>query len=269
MYDQRAIDVGLGRRPADKVFSGGRLVNVFTAEVYEADVAIAGDRIAAIGDVSRDGRAGHRDHRRLRHAPGAGTHRPPCPHGGHQTVHHRVRLDGAAPRHHLGLHGLRPDRPGQGHRRHPLHARRGGGPAAAHLQPTALQDPVHDPGRHPRRQRGARRPPCGHAVGRGQRDRRDHVRLHPGRRQRRHRVHRAVRATQAARTRPRPVRDRAGARRLRQLRAPATTTSVSRPRRPSTSCATACTACCARRRWPTTSPTASRRSPRPGCPPGG
>ena len=52
MYDQRAIDVGLGRRKADKVFTGGKLVNVFTAEVYEAGVAVAGDRIAAIGDVS-------------------------------------------------------------------------------------------------------------------------------------------------------------------------------------------------------------------------
>jgi adenine deaminase len=53
MYSQRAIDVGLGRRPADKVFTGGKLVNVFTAEVYEAGVAVAGDRIAAIGDVSK------------------------------------------------------------------------------------------------------------------------------------------------------------------------------------------------------------------------
>ena len=52
MYNQRAIDVGLGKRKADLVFEGGKLVNVFTAEVYEADVAVAGDVIAAIGDVS-------------------------------------------------------------------------------------------------------------------------------------------------------------------------------------------------------------------------
>jgi len=45
MYSQRAIDVGLGRRKADKAFTGGKLVNVFTAEVYEAGVAIAGDRL--------------------------------------------------------------------------------------------------------------------------------------------------------------------------------------------------------------------------------
>ena len=52
MYNQNAIDVGLGKRKADLVFQGGKLVNVFTAEVYEADVAVAGEVIAAIGDVS-------------------------------------------------------------------------------------------------------------------------------------------------------------------------------------------------------------------------
>ena len=43
--------VALGRRKADLVIAGGRLVNVYTAEIYEADIAIAGDRIAAIGHV--------------------------------------------------------------------------------------------------------------------------------------------------------------------------------------------------------------------------
>ena len=52
MYNQNAIDVGLGKRKADLVFQGGKLVNVFTAEVYEADVAVAGEVVAAIGDVS-------------------------------------------------------------------------------------------------------------------------------------------------------------------------------------------------------------------------
>ncbi|MDH3731366.1 MAG: amidohydrolase family protein, partial [Acidimicrobiia bacterium] len=51
MYNQRAIDVGLGRRFADKVIRGGLLVNVLTAEIYAADVAISDDRIAAVGDV--------------------------------------------------------------------------------------------------------------------------------------------------------------------------------------------------------------------------
>ncbi len=51
MYNKQAIDTGLGRRKADLVFRGGKLVNVFTAEVYEADVAVTGEVIAAIGDV--------------------------------------------------------------------------------------------------------------------------------------------------------------------------------------------------------------------------
>jgi adenine deaminase len=51
MYNQRAIDVGLGRRSADKVIRGGLLVNVLTAEIYPADIAISDDRIAAIGEV--------------------------------------------------------------------------------------------------------------------------------------------------------------------------------------------------------------------------
>ncbi len=41
----------MGRKPADVVVRGGRLVNVATAEIHPADVAIGGDRIAAVGDV--------------------------------------------------------------------------------------------------------------------------------------------------------------------------------------------------------------------------
>ena len=52
MLDRNAIEVGLGRRPADVVFRGGQLVNVCTAEIYPADVAVAGDKVAAIGNVS-------------------------------------------------------------------------------------------------------------------------------------------------------------------------------------------------------------------------
>ena len=48
---RRLIDVAQGRDNADLIVSGGTLVNVFTSEMYEADVAIAGARIAAIGDV--------------------------------------------------------------------------------------------------------------------------------------------------------------------------------------------------------------------------
>jgi adenine deaminase len=52
MFDRNAIEVGLGRKPADVVFRAGKLVNVWTEEIYLADVAVAGDRVAAIGEVS-------------------------------------------------------------------------------------------------------------------------------------------------------------------------------------------------------------------------
>lgn len=45
------IDVALGNNSADLIVKNGRLLNVHTREIYHADVAIAGDRIAAIGDV--------------------------------------------------------------------------------------------------------------------------------------------------------------------------------------------------------------------------
>jgi adenine deaminase len=51
--DPRLIDVALGQAPADKVVADGTLVNVVTKEVYRADLAILGDRIAAVGDVDR------------------------------------------------------------------------------------------------------------------------------------------------------------------------------------------------------------------------
>lgn len=47
------LDAATGVRDADLVVEGGRLVNVLTGEVYPADVAVAGDRIVAVGDVSR------------------------------------------------------------------------------------------------------------------------------------------------------------------------------------------------------------------------
>jgi adenine deaminase len=50
---RRLIDVALGREPADRVIVGGTLVNTFTAELLPGwGVAVAGDRIAAVGDVS-------------------------------------------------------------------------------------------------------------------------------------------------------------------------------------------------------------------------
>ena len=56
MPDLALVDVALGRSPADLVIRGGNLVNVFTEEIYPADVAVYGSKIAAVGDVS--GQAG-------------------------------------------------------------------------------------------------------------------------------------------------------------------------------------------------------------------
>jgi adenine deaminase len=56
MPDLELVDVALGRSPADLLIRGGSLVNVFTEEIYPADVAVAGSKIAAVGDVS--GQAG-------------------------------------------------------------------------------------------------------------------------------------------------------------------------------------------------------------------
>jgi adenine deaminase len=45
----RLAEVALGRRPADLVLRGARVVNVFTGAVEPADVAVAGGRVAALG----------------------------------------------------------------------------------------------------------------------------------------------------------------------------------------------------------------------------
>jgi adenine deaminase len=44
--------VALGREPADLVIEGGTLVDVHTGELYPADVAIKGTRIAVVGDTA-------------------------------------------------------------------------------------------------------------------------------------------------------------------------------------------------------------------------
>jgi adenine deaminase len=43
------ISVARGDAPADTVLAGGRIVNVFSGEIEEIDVAICGDRIAGVG----------------------------------------------------------------------------------------------------------------------------------------------------------------------------------------------------------------------------
>lgn len=53
VHREDLVRVSLGERPADLVIRGGRLVNVHSGEIYPADVAVAGSRIAAVGDVER------------------------------------------------------------------------------------------------------------------------------------------------------------------------------------------------------------------------
>lgn len=52
MSRRDCIDVAMGRTPADMAIVNGKLVNVLTAEIYDAGVAIKGDRIAAVGDIN-------------------------------------------------------------------------------------------------------------------------------------------------------------------------------------------------------------------------
>ena len=47
--DPQLLEVARGDRPADIVLRGGRVVNVFTREIEDVDVAIVGDRIAGLG----------------------------------------------------------------------------------------------------------------------------------------------------------------------------------------------------------------------------
>jgi adenine deaminase len=49
--DKHLLRVALGKEPADLVITNGQLVNVYSGEIYPGGVAVAGDRIAASGDV--------------------------------------------------------------------------------------------------------------------------------------------------------------------------------------------------------------------------
>jgi hypothetical protein len=46
----------LGRVPADAIVAGGQVISVQTIEIIRADVAIAGSRIAAVGELPRASR---------------------------------------------------------------------------------------------------------------------------------------------------------------------------------------------------------------------
>ena len=51
-----SVSTALGREPASLLLRNCRLVNVYSEEIYSTDIAIRGNRIAAIspGSVSRD-----------------------------------------------------------------------------------------------------------------------------------------------------------------------------------------------------------------------
>lgn len=49
MHLKTLIDIAAGRQPADLVLRGGRIVNVYSSEIHDGDLAIAGERIVGIG----------------------------------------------------------------------------------------------------------------------------------------------------------------------------------------------------------------------------
>lgn len=50
--DSKLLQVAGGKAPADVVIDNGKIVNVYSGEIYDGGVAICGDRIAAVGDVA-------------------------------------------------------------------------------------------------------------------------------------------------------------------------------------------------------------------------
>jgi adenine deaminase len=51
MMDIDLINAALGKRPASLVIRGGRLINVLSGEIYQADVSVLNRRIAAVGTL--------------------------------------------------------------------------------------------------------------------------------------------------------------------------------------------------------------------------
>jgi len=49
--ERELLDTALGKEKADLIIEKGKLVNVYTGEIYKADIAIKGKRIAYIGEV--------------------------------------------------------------------------------------------------------------------------------------------------------------------------------------------------------------------------
>ena len=50
--NETLLAVAGGKQPADLVIQNGKIVNVYSGEIYEGGVAVSGDRIAAVGDVA-------------------------------------------------------------------------------------------------------------------------------------------------------------------------------------------------------------------------
>lgn len=53
MRRRELVKVAIGEENADLVIKGGKLINVYTDEIYYADIAVKGDRIAFIGNVDK------------------------------------------------------------------------------------------------------------------------------------------------------------------------------------------------------------------------
>src|SRR4030043_515026 len=49
----KLISVALGQKQADLLLTNARIVNVFTGEIEQANVAVAGDRIAGVGNYQQ------------------------------------------------------------------------------------------------------------------------------------------------------------------------------------------------------------------------
>ena len=50
--NKELLSVSKGLKPADLVVTNGKIVNVFSGEIYDGGVAVCGDTIAAVGDVA-------------------------------------------------------------------------------------------------------------------------------------------------------------------------------------------------------------------------
>ena len=49
--DTELMKVAAGKKPADIAVINGKIVNVFSGEIYDGGVAIYKDKIAAVGDI--------------------------------------------------------------------------------------------------------------------------------------------------------------------------------------------------------------------------